>query len=193
MNYNTPTATDNLDPMVVVTCEPASGSVFALGNTGVFCSAQDAAGNAAAASFTVTVQDTSGPVLSLPSDIVEEATSAAGNTVVFAASATDAVTPSPSVECSPSSGSLFPLGTTSVECAAQDAAGNAGTDSFNVTVRDTTAPALTLPDGVTRRSELGARQGGHLCRHRVRRSDAGFGGDVHAPIGQHVPSRRQRL
>jgi len=143
------TATDNLDPVVAVTCEPASGTVLALGNHGVTCSAQDAAGNVAEASFTVSVQDATAPALTVPSDIVEEANSAAGNAVSFVASATDAVTASPSIACSPVSGSVFALGTTTVQCSAQDGAGNASTGSFTVTVRDTTAPALFVPGEMT--------------------------------------------
>ena len=46
VTFDTPTATDNLDALVGVTCAPASGSVFPLGQTTVQCSAQDAAGNA---------------------------------------------------------------------------------------------------------------------------------------------------
>jgi endonuclease/exonuclease/phosphatase family metal-dependent hydrolase len=147
--YYTPTATDNLDPVVAVTCQPASGSLFPLGNTGVFCSAQDAAGNLAEASFTVSVRDTTAPDLTVPSDIVEEANAAAGNVVSFVASATDAVTASPSIACSPVSGSVFALGTTTVQCSAKDGAGNTSNESFTVTVRDTTAPALFVPSDLT--------------------------------------------
>jgi hypothetical protein len=48
-------ATDDFDGAVAVTCSPASGSAFAVGSTAVMCSATDAAGNTATASFTVTV------------------------------------------------------------------------------------------------------------------------------------------
>jgi len=51
-----PTATDDVDGSVAVTCVPASGSTFALGTTTVNCSATDAAGNTATGSFTVTVK-----------------------------------------------------------------------------------------------------------------------------------------
>src|SRR3569623_3241976 len=47
VTYTNPTATDNVDASVSVSCSPASGSVFALGTTTVTCSAQDAAGNTA--------------------------------------------------------------------------------------------------------------------------------------------------
>jgi hypothetical protein len=39
------------------------------------------------------------------------------------------------VECTPASGSIFPIGSTTVECTATDAAGNIGRASFTVTIR----------------------------------------------------------
>ena len=60
----TATATDTVAPASPdVTCTPASGTTFALGATTVNCSATDAAGNEATGSFTVTVRDTTAPVL----------------------------------------------------------------------------------------------------------------------------------
>jgi hypothetical protein len=55
VHFAVPTATDNLDAVVNVTCSPATGSVFPIGSTGVTCSAQDVAGNYVEASFSVTV------------------------------------------------------------------------------------------------------------------------------------------
>jgi uncharacterized protein len=57
-------ATDNVDGDVPVSCEPPSGSTFALGATTVNCSASDAHGNTAHGSFTVNVLDTIAPVIS---------------------------------------------------------------------------------------------------------------------------------
>jgi peptidoglycan/xylan/chitin deacetylase (PgdA/CDA1 family) len=48
-------ATDTEPANPAVSCSPASGTMFALGNTTVNCSSTDAAGNTANASFTVTV------------------------------------------------------------------------------------------------------------------------------------------
>lgn len=87
--------------------------------------------------------DTTPPVLTLPADITAEATSAAGAVVTYSASAHDAVDSTVPVSCNPASGSTFPLGTTTVECSAKDTANNTATGSFNVTVRDTTAPTLS--------------------------------------------------
>src|SRR5206468_2557138 len=53
----TPTATDNCDAIVSVTCVPASGSVFNKGVTTVNCSSTDSSANTGTCSFTVTVTD----------------------------------------------------------------------------------------------------------------------------------------
>jgi hypothetical protein len=47
--------TDDVDPNPQLDCAPASGSTFPIGTTIVSCSARDASGNTAAASFDVTV------------------------------------------------------------------------------------------------------------------------------------------
>lgn len=53
--YTPPTATDDRDPNPVVACVPASGFRAAVGTTSVTCTATDASGNAASASFDVVV------------------------------------------------------------------------------------------------------------------------------------------
>jgi hypothetical protein len=73
--------------------------------------------------------------LSLPSAITAYATSAAGAPVTFTASATDAVDPLPSVVCAPSSGAVFPFGTTTVTCTARDGSGNQASGGFTVEIR----------------------------------------------------------
>ena len=150
VTYTPPTADDIVDGLVAISCVPESGSTFPLdATTTVTCTAADAAGNVASSSFTVKVADTSGPLLSLPSPIVAEATGPDGAVVPFAPSASDAVDGAVPVSCSPSSGSLFALGLTSVACTASDAHANASGGSFTVTVVDTTAPDLALPAAIT--------------------------------------------
>ena len=63
--YTSPTATDNLDPVVPVLCAPASGTFFPVGSTTVSCTATDVAGNTATTSFvvTVTLADDAGAML----------------------------------------------------------------------------------------------------------------------------------
>jgi hypothetical protein len=127
--------TDDRDINPVVTCVPASGSVFLSGTTTVICTARDAAGNVSASEFVVTViQDTVPPVLTGPSNLTFVATSSNTLPVFFVVTATDNLDPSPSVSCAPPSGSIFKVGTTIVHCKASDAAGNIGTYDFSVTV-----------------------------------------------------------
>ncbi len=142
-------ATDIVDGAVVTSCLPASGSTFALGTAVVTCSATDAAGNTGAASFNLTVVDATAPTLNLPADVMEEAVSGAGNVVSFSATATDLVDGSVIVNCSPASGSTFSVGTTTVVCSADDAAGNHVMGSFTVQITDTTDPMLSMPDDIT--------------------------------------------
>lgn len=138
----TATATDAVDGSVPVTCSPASGSTFDLGTTMVTCIAFDSQANIGIGTFNVTVSN--GPVLTLPPDITAEATSAAGAAVSFTVTATD----NASIVCTPASGSVFALGTTAVNCTATATTGTTS-GSFNVTVRDTTPPALSLPGNIT--------------------------------------------
>jgi hypothetical protein len=145
VTYATVTAEDDVDGSLPVTCSKNSGTVFPLGTTKVTCSAKDAAGNIGDSSFTVTVQDTTRPAVSVPSNITKEATSAAGATATFSAFASDAADGSVATICEPVSGSTFALGSTTVICSATDKAGNTGTDSFKVLVQDTTAPTVTVP------------------------------------------------
>jgi hypothetical protein len=147
----TATADDANPAHPAVTCSPNSGSTFVIGTTTVNCSATDAANNTATGSFTVKVQDTTAPAISdMPSDKIVEATSANGAQASWTApTASDAVDGSVNVNCSPNSGSTFALGTTEVTCTATDAAGNSSSAKFNVTVEDTTAPAIAAHADVT--------------------------------------------
>src|SRR5262249_47082195 len=52
----TATATDNEDPDPSLSCVPASGSTFPIGDTTVNCTATDVSGNATSGSFTVHVK-----------------------------------------------------------------------------------------------------------------------------------------
>jgi hypothetical protein len=145
----TTTAHDIVDGDVAVTCSPTSGSTFGITTTAVHCSATDKATNKAEGSFNVTVQDTTPPALTIPTDMIVEATGPAGAQVNFAASAVDIVDGVVAVSCVPASGSTFALGTTTVSCSAKDAHLNVANGTFNILVRDTTPPVLTLPGPMT--------------------------------------------
>jgi hypothetical protein len=150
VTYDAATATDLVDGSIPASCSPASGSQFALGTTTVTCSATDQAGNTATGTFTVEVQDQTKPVVTVPSDVIAEATGPDGAHVDYGTvSATDDVNGPLAVSCDKDTGT-FPLGTTTVTCSATDKAGNTGDNSFTVTVHDTTAPAVSVPTGITR-------------------------------------------
>ena len=78
--------------------------------------------------------DTTPPTLYLPADMTVEAPDASGTTVYYSAGASDNRDPNPTVSCTPSSGSFFPLGSTTVNCQATDQSGNQATGSFRVNV-----------------------------------------------------------
>jgi probable HAF family extracellular repeat protein len=129
---------------VVASNSPLSGGLFPLGTTLVNASAADTAGNVTNASFTVTVVDTTPPVISGATNLTREATGPAGAVVNFTVTASDLVSPAGTVVVSnsPPSGSVFPLGPTLVTVIATDAVGNTATNTFTVTVADTAAPVF---------------------------------------------------
>lgn len=149
VSFSGESAYDTVWGVLTPTCAPASGSTFALGVTTVTCSATDGSGKTGSSSFTVTVQDTTAPILALPADQTVEATSANGAVATYTASADDLVDSAVTPSCSPASGSTFALGPTTVNCSATDAALNTANGSFTVTVQDTTKPALTVPANIT--------------------------------------------
>jgi len=126
---------------LTVTCSPTSGSTFPLSATPttVTCSATDAHGNTGSSSFTVTVKDTTPPVIAPHADVTVSATSLAGAVVSYVPpSAVDAVSGAFPATCAPTSGSVFAIGTTPIVCSARDAAGNTATPTtFNVIVNGT--------------------------------------------------------
>jgi HYR domain-containing protein/uncharacterized protein DUF1565 len=154
--YVPPTATDNVDPSPAVSCVPASGSTFPLGTTTVTCTARDASANTSSATFQIVVRDTTPPALSLPGNQTLQAGGPGGTIGSFTVAATDLVDPKPAVTCSPISGSMFPIGTTPVQCSATDASGNTASGTFNVAVVDTTAPTAPLSPAVANVTTTGA-------------------------------------
>jgi hypothetical protein len=75
------------------------------------------------------------PVVTVPADMTAAATSAAGAVVSFDASAVDPQDGPLAVTCTPASGSLFPVGATSVTCTAVDSRQIIGSATFSVGVR----------------------------------------------------------
>jgi hypothetical protein len=87
----------------------------------------------------ITVQDTLAPVITCPSDVVVNLpmNSTATSMVVNypAVTATDSCSSSVTVNSTPASGSVFPVGTTTVNATADDGAGHTSNCRFTVTVQ----------------------------------------------------------
>jgi hypothetical protein len=144
VTFDAPTATDDTDTHVTVTCDHQSGDTFSIGTTTVTCTATDSSGNTATKKYSITVKVT--PNLTVPPGVTAEATGANGAVVNFSATAT-VVTGQVTVSCTPSSGSQFALGDTQVTCIATSSSGDTAQSTFVVTVKDKTGPKLpNLPD-----------------------------------------------
>lgn len=130
------TASDTEDGPLTPSCLPASGSVFPVGTSSVNCSVTDSGGLGASGNFTVTVEDTTAPTVTVPGNQWATFSTALGGANVSwtAPTAQDIVDGSLTPSCTHTSGSLFPAGTTTVTCSATDIAGNTGAASFNVVV-----------------------------------------------------------
>jgi hypothetical protein len=107
-------------------------------------------------------EDTTPPVITVPEDIAEEATSPDGTEVSFEeeVSAEDDVDGAVDVSCDYNSGDTFPIGETVVTCTAEDAADSAAEESFAVTVQDTTAPDVEIIEAVDSRRSTEIPDGG---------------------------------
>jgi hypothetical protein len=112
------------------------------------------------ATITVTVVDTTAPVIIVPSTTVTANTDAgqSGAIVTYVVIVTDLGSQPPSaglvqaapptLTCTPPSGSFFPIGTTTVNCSATDSVGNSSSASFAVQVVDDEDPTITPPANV---------------------------------------------
>jgi hypothetical protein len=99
-------------------------------------------------SFNSTDADTVPPTLSVPGDMTVDATGPNGASVAFVATAADDRDPAPLVSCNPSSGSVLPVGDTTVTCTATDQGGNSTVATFVVHVRGAAEQAGRLAETV---------------------------------------------
>ena len=137
VTWAVPAAFDVLAGPVIPVCGPSSGSLFPIGTTTVNCTATDAVGNVATASFSVNVVDARPPVVTVPDDLTIPADSPSGAVVTYDAGIGVSSRVATTVVCTPPSGSRFPIGTTVVTCRASDGAvssASAASASFTVTV-----------------------------------------------------------
>ena len=95
----------------------------------------DNAGNVSATNEVSGIRiDRAAPALNLPGPLTAVSPGAGGVAVAFTVTASDALSGPTPPSCTRESGSVFPLGTTTVDCTAADVAGNLTTGSFTVTV-----------------------------------------------------------
>ena len=119
---------------------------FSFGDTTVTWTAVDTSGNISTGTQLVTIVDTTIPEIVAPSDVTVEATGTS-NTVVEIGEATiyDIIQVYTITSDSPDT---FPLGETVITWTATDSSGNSATATQTVTVVDTTAPELIVPEDV---------------------------------------------
>lgn len=136
--------TDRSDPTTSSQHGPSPLSGININNEGqtlLKFFAVDLAGNIGNVQTETYTIDKTAPVVILPSsDLVVQATSSTGVVVTFSATAHDNIDGDVTAACTPTSGSIFPIGNTNVNCAATDKAGNTGMASFNVVVKEPPKP-----------------------------------------------------
>jgi beta-propeller repeat-containing protein/HYR domain-containing protein len=128
------TASDNSGIVMVTRSAVPAGNIFPVGATLVTYTATDSVGHVTSARQTVTVNDSTAPVLPTPSDLTANATSPAGAVVTYALPGANDNCPGVSVSSTAPSGSTFAIGTTIVTVTATDAASNSASKTFQVTV-----------------------------------------------------------
>ena len=161
VSWTEPTATDNCTASgsLVWTKSHLPGSVFTVGTTTVFYTVEDASGNDATCSFTVTVTDDENPTITCPGAVTgvtsDNGTGDCTTTVVLG-------TPATSDNCSVASvvaqvggvtidpaTYLFPIGVTTVTWIVTDGSGNTSQCTQSVTVTDDENPVITCPEDMT--------------------------------------------
>jgi len=142
VNLGVVTANDLVDGTVPVSNN--APATFPLGITTVTWTATDAAGNTAAATQNIVVQDTTPPVITAP--VAVTANSSTGQPIavtIGTAIATDAFIP---VTITSNAPTTFPIGNTTVIWTATDANNNSATATQLITVNDTSIFANLPPD-----------------------------------------------
>ena len=142
------TATDNCDPNVDIDLNESVISSNCVGGYVLFCTwtATDNCGNQATTSITLTIVDTTPPVITCPPDVTLDC-DGSGN----------AGTPTVSDNCDPNPSVTFSDGPTSGNCpstftrtwTATDDCGNSASCTQQITVDDNEPPTITCPPNVT--------------------------------------------
>ena len=191
--FGTGSATDNCPGVGAVSRSGVpSGSVFPVGNTTLTYSATDAHGNTGSATQVVTVVDNTQPIISCPANITIEPTCPTGAIGTYA-------TPTATDNCgvqsvnrnagSLASGSVFPIGTSTVTHTATDIYGNQSSCSFTVTVLTPQAVIQNLITSVNASPLTGTQKNGLLAKlNAALTAINGGGGNACAKLSDFVNS-----
>ncbi|UKN03859.1 HYR domain-containing protein [Paracrocinitomix mangrovi] len=158
VTYTAPVGADNCPGSVTaMTAGQASGTIFPIGTTTVTYQVTDASGNTAQCSFDVTVNDNEAPTISCPADINVNNDLGSCGAIVFTipVGADNCPGSATAMTAGQASGTLFPIGTTTVTYQVTDASGNTASCSFNVTVTDNEAPTIACPANITVNTDPG--------------------------------------
>jgi gliding motility-associated-like protein len=157
--YLTPVGTDNCPGSVTTMIAGLpTNSVFPIGITTVTYIVTDPSSNISACSFDVQVDDIELPTLVCPGNIVQS------NDLGVCGATISYLTPVGLDNCPGTftfmtlglaSGSVFPIGTTTVTYLAFDVSSNFTTCSFVVTINDTENPTFTCPSSVFQSNDAG--------------------------------------
>ncbi len=199
VGYTAPVGTDNCSGATTTQVAGLpSGSFFPVGTTVNTFKVKDASGNTATCSFTVTVNDTEMPIIMCPSPVtVNNTPGQCGSIVNYAA-------PTGSDNCPGytitqvgglTSGSMFPVGTTTNIFVVTDASGNIAVCSFTVTVNDVENPSISCPTDINTNNDPGvcgavvtytAPVGTDNCGGSVTTQTAGLPSGATFPVGTTV-------
>ncbi len=144
-------ATDNCTAAgsLIKTQAPTSGTMVGTGTHVITITVRDAAGNESACQATLTVNDTTAPVITTCASSQTLSANvncqAAVPNMTGGVVATDNCTPSGSLTITqaPTADTIVGTGVTTVTITVRDASNNSATCSANLTVNDTTAPVIT--------------------------------------------------
>ncbi len=140
VDLGTPTTSDVCDDTLDVTND--APALFPLGDTPVEWTVTDDTGNSTSDTQTVSIVDTTPPLLTAPADITAECTSPDGTPVDLGEPVVSDIC-DPSVDVANDAPALFPLGTTGVQWTATDDSGNQTIDGQLVAVQDTIPPVIS--------------------------------------------------
>ena len=148
--FEEPIVSDNC-PNTTYSCTPTNGSALGVGSYPIVCIATDCSGNTNQCTFYVTVEDTTPPVISCPTNVTVESGQPTDPGSTGMATASDTCDSTPAVTFADAVSGNCPQ-TITRTWTATDSSGNSNSCVQIITVQDTTPPVLS---GVPTGSNLG--------------------------------------